>query len=105
LAILVLLYGFGPPVPWPNAGPAGTYQALFQSQCREVPVEQQCSDSGIATITIVVNHKPVAVADAFDKSVNSGDKVTLNGGQSNDEDGDDLTYDWAQSSAPPTVGG
>ena len=35
--------------------------------------------------------------------MNSGDKVTLNGGQSKDEDGDDLTYDWTQSSAPPTV--
>jgi choice-of-anchor B domain-containing protein len=46
-----------------------------------------------------VNQAPNSVAGAS-QTVGSGDTVTLNGSQSNDPDGDNLTYAWSQTMGP-----
>ena len=46
-----------------------------------------------------VNQAPNSVAGAS-QTVGSGDSVTLNGSQSNDPDGDGITYAWTQAMGP-----
>jgi hypothetical protein len=45
------------------------------------------------------NHEPIARASA-PGIVSEGETVTLNGGQSDDPDGDEITYSWAQTGGP-----
>ena len=47
------------------------------------------------TISDAINNAPNAVAGSS-QTVNSGGNVTLDGSQSNDPDGDALTYEWIQ---------
>ena len=58
---------------WPNAGPSNTYEAKFQTVCRNVPSDLQCTNSAIATFKILVNHRPVADAG----SGKTGEAVNL----------------------------
>jgi hypothetical protein len=81
---------------WANAGPPGTYQASFQSQTVSCPPDITCTPSDVLTITILVNHPPVANAGS-DQTVTAGDTVTLNGAGSSDADGDSLSYSWLQT--------
>ena len=62
--------------------------------------------TAVATITIDdgsgIDHSPNAVAGAS-QVVSSGVDVTLDGAQSNDPDGDALSYAWAQVLGPPVT--
>lgn len=54
------------------------------------------------TVTVTVeapNNDPIAIPGA-DQYVDVGDRVTLNGGQSYDPDGDSLSYQWVISTRP-----
>jgi hypothetical protein len=84
---------------WANAGPSGTYQASFQAQTVFCPPDITCTPSDVLTITILVNHPPVANTGP-DQTVTAGETVTLNGAGSSDLDGDSLTYSWSQTAGP-----
>jgi hypothetical protein len=49
-----------------------------------------------------INEAPNSIAGSS-QTVGSGDNVVLNGGQSNDPDGDGLTYAWSQTMGPTVV--
>jgi hypothetical protein len=87
---------------WTNAGPPGTYEASFQAICVSSPPDVTCLDSSILTLTILVNHPPVANAGP-DQTVKAEDIVTLNGAGSSDTDNDPLTYSWSQIAGSPSV--
>ena len=59
--------------------------------------------SGVMRVNILdgsgFNQAPNAVAGGS-QTVNIGDTVTLNGNQSNDPDGDNLSYEWTQTLGP-----
>jgi len=62
------------------------------------------TDASVDTVTITaeatdINHTPLANAGT-DRSVTTGDSVTLDGSASSDADGDALTYRWTLDSAP-----
>jgi GH24 family phage-related lysozyme (muramidase) len=85
---------------WENAGPPGTYIESMKTQIVFCPPKYSfCSDSPLSTLTIKINHPPVADAGP-DQSVQSEDNVTLNGASSSDADNDPLTYSWSQISGP-----
>jgi hypothetical protein len=95
----------------PNAGPPGTYTETVITHvvfCAQPPPTDPpsppriCIDSGASTLTIKVNHPPVANAGP-DQTVKFGETVTLNGTGSSDEDGDSLTYDWVQTGSGAAV--
>jgi hypothetical protein len=46
-------------------------------------------------VQVVATYKPVAVISVGNTDVTVGDTVQLDGSQSTDEDGDDLTYEWS----------
>lgn len=96
---------------WPNAGPPGEYtetaitHTVFCAQpppSDPPPPPRICRDSAPSTLTIEVNHPPIANAGP-DQTVRSGDTVTLNGVGSSDADGDNLTYDWVRTGSGPAV--
>jgi len=96
---------------WPNAGPPGMYTEKVITHtvfCAQPPPTvpptppRICRDSLPSTLTIEVNHPPIANAGP-DQTVRSGDTVTLNGAGSSDADGDNLTYDWVQAGSGPAV--
>jgi choice-of-anchor B domain-containing protein len=70
------------------------------------PAGASVRGSATATVEILngrgVNVAPNAVAGAGQTVVGGAD-VTLDGGQSNDPDGDDLTFEWEQTSGPPVL--
>ncbi|MCX7943448.1 MAG: hypothetical protein N2746_02940, partial [Deltaproteobacteria bacterium] len=60
------------------------------------------SDETIVLVRSGVNRPPIANAGP-DQTVKIGATVYLNGGQSYDEDGDTLSYEWIQKSGPTTT--
>jgi hypothetical protein len=93
---------------WPNAGPPGEYihTAITRTVfCAQPPPSDPpsppriCEDSLPSTLTIIVNHPPIANA-GVDLTVNSRDLVTLDSSGSSDADGDQLTDAWSQIGGP-----
>ena len=72
--------------------PAGTDSLTFK-----LVVSDGALSSDPATVTVTVNHAPSADAGA-PQAVNAGSLAILDGSGSSDPDGDDLEYEWTQTS-------
>jgi hypothetical protein len=79
-----------------TAEPTFTAPVTGSTLTFELTVTDGRGRSGTDTVDVVVDRDPVADAGA-DQDVNTGETVTLDGSDSDDPDGDPVTYGWTQT--------
>jgi hypothetical protein len=86
----------------PGVVGSGGESLTFQLTVTDEEAEQ-VTDTTIVNVTLPLANRPPKADAGVDQEVEEGEPVTLNGSNSFDLDGDNLSYQWDQIAGPPVT--
>jgi hypothetical protein len=84
-----------------SVGPGGE-SLTFQLTVTDEEAEE-ATDTAIVNVTLPLANRPPNADAGVDQDVGEGELVTLNGSNSFDPDGDNVSYQWDQVAGPPVT--
>jgi VCBS repeat-containing protein len=86
----------------PTVGGPGGESLVFRLTVTDEEAAQAI-DTAIVNVTLPLANRPPEADAGTDQNVEEGETVTLNGSNSFDPDGDNLSYQWDQIAGPPVT--
>ena len=86
----------------PSSVGSGGESLTFQLTVTDEEAEQ-VADTAIVNVTLPLANRPPNANAGGDQKVEEGEPVTLNGSNSFDPDGDNVSYQWDQIAGPPVT--